>query len=259
MPLAIAAEYMAELVRYGWHKWSIAGIESLRAIKGIIIQPGKTSIRISAAGDKSNLKEDLRIVETRIHLLDNPKMPTHTAKFILQPRRPAPEIYDPAGIGALEPYPHSVPEAYARFLLHGPRLQHITAVEGISENSLRCRLKVSSPSGLMDKEVDAAWAIDPVIVDCFSQMANFWSREKLGSTSFPTGFARYRFYQVPASEYLMCDMKLKAAGSGNMIIADIWLWNENREIAAVIERMEFSSSPELNYLSEEQYKREMIL
>ncbi|MBU0730453.1 MAG: SDR family NAD(P)-dependent oxidoreductase [Proteobacteria bacterium] len=261
IPVAIIIELMAEIIKYGWNDWIVTGLEDLRIIKGIIIYPGRTGIRITVYPTESQaLKAGTRVVEARAFQADNPKFPTHMAKFTLAHQLPDSPRYDPETLGELEAYPLSIEDCYDQLLFHGPKLQHVEEVLGIGENAIRSRMRISDPKEFLDRFVEHGWIIDPVIIDCLSQQINFWTRAKLGSSSFPTNLGSCRLFNASPAEQLFCDTRItRVSSGGSLVVADIRLWNDKHETVMLVENMEFSSSEKLNYLHKEELRSEMIL
>ena len=94
------------------------------------------------------------------------------------------------------PYHRPNAEIYRDLLFHGPTLQGIQEVKGISANAIIARTGPTSPPvRWITEPLRKAWLADPLALDVAFQLMIVWSREILGAASLPAFAGRYRQFR----------------------------------------------------------------
>ncbi|MEW6218656.1 MAG: SDR family NAD(P)-dependent oxidoreductase [Thermodesulfobacteriota bacterium] len=251
LPAAFAVELMAEAAAAGRPDWVLQAVEEVRVLKGIVLDGEEREIRIAvapAAGGKEG--EMLRLAAS---IADDPPPapPLYTATVVLG-RRPAPAPAWPAlpAPGSLPPFPLTVAEAYQERLFHGPLLQGLTAVDGVSETAMLARLFSSPPRDCLATRPAASWLIDPVVMDIGLQMALLWARQHLDCTVLPSRFAALRVYApFPADRAISCHLEVQDVLDRQSVRYTMRFADDCGRPLGLIDSVEATGSPALNRLA----------
>jgi hypothetical protein len=172
----------------------------------------------------------------------------YRATVELAPELPeAPRFVVPDG-ESLQPFPLSVGEAYRQWLFHGPRLQAITEIEGVSERGSRAVLDASAPAPALRGQSHPRWLIDPVILDSGLQLFLLWARAQLDKTTLPSRFLRYRRFGSLSETKLRCDVRILDRSRDPLFYLDIAFVGPDGRLRGLLEGMEGTSSRALNRL-----------
>jgi 8-amino-7-oxononanoate synthase len=87
--------------------------------------------------------------------------------------------------------PLSLREFYDHVTFHGPLLQGIASIEGVSADGIAGTVRSSIPGDWIKQPLREAWTIDPLIIDSGFQLAAYWIWAKHGLAVFPLAFDEY--------------------------------------------------------------------
>jgi hypothetical protein len=166
----------------------------------------------------------------------------------LAPELPEPPRYVAPDGESLRPFPLSVGEAYRQWLFHGPRLQAITEIEGISERGSRAILDASVPPSALRGLSHPRWLIDPVIFDSGLQLFLLWARAHLDKTTLPSRFLRYRRFGSLSDTKLRCHVQILDRSRDPLFYLNIAFVGPDGRLRGLLEGMEGTSSRALNRL-----------
>jgi 8-amino-7-oxononanoate synthase len=99
--------------------------------------------------------------------------------------RPAPQA------SAAPQLPIALPEFYASYTFHGPRMRAVQSIEQLSATGIVGWVKTSVPGDLVRYPSREAWTIDPLALDGAFQLAAYWAWTQLGRAGFPVGIEEY--------------------------------------------------------------------
>jgi len=246
-PVAMAMELMAEVVQQGWPGWQLVRLRSLRVLRGIVLDDGPTSLSLVArqqvqSADAGGLAIDVQVSESRSG------RPSYRATVELGDRRVPPAPESMPVLPTLRPFPMSVRDAYDQWLFHGPCFARIVELEGTGGDWIAARVEPSAPGSCLADVGDAAWLIDPIVVDCGFQLSILWARLHLGMTPLPAKLGAYRRVAEPSGSPLRVLLHGQASAGGSVLNTQIYLVEPPNRLIAVLEDMEFSCSRALNRL-----------
>ncbi|MEI6219316.1 MAG: polyketide synthase dehydratase domain-containing protein, partial [bacterium] len=157
--------------------------------------------------------------------------------------------FDPASVGALEPFPLAVPEAYKQWLFQGPCFAGITSIEGISKDAIVGMLHTVAP-GLCLPSIPAGsrWLIDPTVLDSALQLAILWERHWYDMTPLPVQIGRLHIFKSLSLQPVRCVLKAVATDAGESLTTDMYFLDTESRLLAVLEQVEFACSKSLNRL-----------
>ncbi|MBK7861285.1 MAG: aminotransferase class I/II-fold pyridoxal phosphate-dependent enzyme [Archangiaceae bacterium] len=87
--------------------------------------------------------------------------------------------------------PLPLEQFYSGITFHGPKLQGITSIEGISDEGITGWVKGSTPAEWIKEPLRPQWTVDPLIIDSSFQLAGYWAWVKEQRAGFPLSFAEY--------------------------------------------------------------------
>jgi 8-amino-7-oxononanoate synthase len=133
----------------------------------------------------------------------------------------------------LEPAPFDVSSFYAHHTFHGPLLQGILAITGISE---------TGAAGLVSTGQAAAWgmsewALGPVAIDSAFQLAAVWAKARKNRAGFPVKIASWRQRAVPANTRLSVTLQFTES-KADRYTGTVVLQDEKGEVVAIGEGVE---------------------
>jgi malonyl CoA-acyl carrier protein transacylase len=244
-PAAMAMELMAEVVQQGWPERWVAGVRSLRVLRGIVLGNGPKTIGVTARPQVQSSDGDGVSVDVAIFEADTPERASYRATVQLTDRMPAAQAEPVPGLVGMPPFPMSVAEAYDRWLFHGPVLQGITTIEGMNEHGISALVRPSSPEHLV-RDARGQWLVDPVLMDCAFQLAILWARAYHDATSIPSKVGRYRRLGLPSGAPVHCHLRFQPSAGDSILNARILFVEADGRALGALEDMEFTCSKALN-------------
>ncbi len=216
VPLALIVEWMAHGAVHKNPGLRFHGFDDLRVLKGIILDAKETRVTRVFTGKaiKKNGPGHLSIpVEVRSTGADGKQHHHARATIHLASKLPA-------ASGArlnthTSPYHRPSDEIYRDLLFHGPALQGIQEVEGLSDDAITARtVPMSPPSRWLEEPLRNSWLADPLALDVAFQLMIVWSQETHQAASLPTYAGRYRQFResFPAEGV---SVVVKITGSGD--------------------------------------------
>jgi len=249
LPLAVATELMAELVQKSWPDLQVVGVRELQLLKGVVLENGPRPVRVIARAQVEP-PPDRQGIDVNVEIRDaSASGPVHyRATVEMAPELPEPPRFVAPDGAVLRPFPLSVGEAYRQWLFHGPRLQAITEIEGISERGSRAVLDASAPPPALRGQSHPRWLIDPVIFDSGLQLFLLWTRAQLDKTTLPSRFLRYRRFGSLSETKLHCHVNVLERSRDPLFYLDIAFVGPDGRLRGLLEGMEGTSSRALNRL-----------
>jgi len=181
----MAMELMAQSAQQGWPEWQVAGIRSLRVLRGIVLGEGGADISVVAKSRTDPSPEDLS-VEVAVEITEPGGRPYYRATVemarALPGALPANGDARPRGRSAVD-----VDDVYARWLFHGPAMRCIAAIDGLDEQGITGVLLPSSPGQCLAPDAAGGWLLDPVLLDGAFQLVIVWERTHHNMTPLPSG------------------------------------------------------------------------
>jgi hypothetical protein len=85
---------------------------------------------------------------------------------------------------------------YETVLFHGPDLQGLTTIEGVSDEGIVASTRSApAPSEWLRKPLRGTWLADPLVIDGAFQALIAWSTARRGAGSLPVYLGAYRQYR----------------------------------------------------------------
>jgi acyl transferase domain-containing protein/NAD(P)H-dependent flavin oxidoreductase YrpB (nitropropane dioxygenase family)/NAD(P)-dependent dehydrogenase (short-subunit alcohol dehydrogenase family) len=248
VPMAAALELMAEVVQKGWPDLHVIGVREMQLLRGVVLDQGPRAVKVIARAqvepphDRSGVDVNVEVRDAggSGHLC-------YRATVELASALPEAPRYQPRE-GERHPFPLSVEQAYRDWLFHGPRLQGITRIEGISDRGIDAVLDAAAPPPCFDVPLDGRWLIDPVMFDSALQLFLLWVRARLDKTTLPSRFARYRRFGSLSDAKLGCHIQVLERSRDPLYYLDIAFVGPDGRVLGLLEGMEGTCSRALNRL-----------
>lgn len=265
MPMAVALELMLEAARTVYPELHLVQVSDLDIPSGIVFHTAEKDfvIEVGIDGDNENT--------VAVQLFSaNPKK-VHfrcKAKFAQQPAL-CPEIWNtelaapiqskfnlrdlPASTAEL-PQPKDL---YGTWLFHGPAFQGLASIICLADNDIAGEITGSAPLDFVTSADSSAWLMDPLLLDSAMQLAGVWARHHQDVTVLPNGF-RNMYLLRPISLGTVKARVFLGTSSATDLLCDLAIYNENGELAVVVEGLggiaskmfnRFASSPPVQELA----------
>jgi hypothetical protein len=197
VPMALMVEWLAHAAVHKNPGLHFHGFDNLRVLKGLTFDAGETRTTqvLTGKATKENGHGILSVpVEIRSTGADG-KVHHHARTTI--------HLVStlPKASGALlnintDPYHRPSDEIYRDLLFHGPALQGIQKVEGISADAIIARVgPTAPPPHWIVEPLRSSWLADPLALDVAFQLMIVWSQEIHGTASLPSFAGRYRQFR----------------------------------------------------------------
>jgi len=195
VPMAVQLEWLAHAALHGNPGLVFHGFNDLRVTSGIQIEPAGT-VPLRAMAGKAVRQDKLYVVpvELRGKRKDGRDVIHARAEIVLVAALPAAPPADPPP--AVTPYSIPVSRAYQELLFHGPELQGIERVEGLSDSAfIGTAYPAPPPADWFRLPLRSGWVTDPLVLDASFQMMILWTQAQHASGSLPCFVGRYRQFR----------------------------------------------------------------
>ena len=249
LPTAMALELITEFVQGAWPQWQVAGVSDLRVLKGIVVDDGRRSLRITAS-PRAGLSAAGMDVDVTIGDPTSPELRYYRASVQLAAELPKPPTIPSASPPEQLTARPDAAEAYSRYLFHGPRFRCISDIRWISENSICGVLLPSTPAQCLTGRSASSWLIDPIVVDGAPQLATVWSRLHRNMTPLPARLGNYRRFGPLDGGPIHCNLRVLPESTAELFVADVSFTRADGQVVGLMQRLELTMSPALNDLVE---------
>ena len=144
----------------------------------------------------------------------------------------------------------TVSKAYDELLFHGPCLQVIEAIDGLSERGAAARVRSTRPAdwlaGPAADQLD--WIFDPALVDAAAQMALLWARTLHGHSCLPARFGRIARLCETLPARLRMAFEHVPNEDPHLVGANVYFVDDDDRVVLLVEGMECVGSAALNRL-----------
>jgi acyl transferase domain-containing protein/NAD(P)-dependent dehydrogenase (short-subunit alcohol dehydrogenase family) len=246
LPMALILEWLAEGALHRHPGLVAAGVENLRLFKGVVLRdhrPSAVSIRV---GKGQRRGESLVVPVEMRGVLESGREITHARGEVIVADRHSPGERLVAEAELL-PLAADREEIYRRVLFHGPAMQAIQQVEGCDDRTIAAWVSTSPPpASWMERPFRQTWLTDPLAIDAAFQLLVLWTRERLGSSSLPTGVGAYRQFRKAFPAEGVRVLAAVRQHSGHRAVADIEFLDTHGHLVARIESYECVIDASLN-------------
>jgi acyl transferase domain-containing protein/NAD(P)-dependent dehydrogenase (short-subunit alcohol dehydrogenase family) len=246
LPIVLIQEWLAEAAAHRNPGLAVAGIDQLQLHKGVIVGKSReTAVEVRVGKAIRDGARYIAPVELGGTLANGRAVAHARGQVILADRHePAPL---PRIVALNSSHGLTLDEIYQNILFHGPALQGIERLDGLSERSILAWVATSpAPAEWLEHPIRSAWLTDPLAIDCAFQLVVLWSRQYRGANSLPTAIGGYRQYKKAfPKEGVRVAVEIRHS-SDTRAVADIEFLDGSGVLVARIDGYECVIDPSLN-------------
>ncbi|MDJ0836706.1 MAG: SDR family NAD(P)-dependent oxidoreductase [Acidobacteriota bacterium] len=222
-PMAVMVEWLAHAALVTNPGFRFGGFNDLRVFKGIVYEGSPVALNLFSGEFRNTDAGFTATAALRINGRD------HARAEIMLTDMPLPadetRLHRPGGYGM------SRDRAY-ELLFHGPQLQGITNLDGLSEQGVTAEVKPApAPAEWVKNPLRGNWLGEPMALDCAFQMMILWCREHRDKASLPMSAGCYRQFRAFPPEG--CRVTAQITGeTGNTVRADMEFQDRNGNLLA---------------------------
>ncbi|MCP3959126.1 MAG: SDR family oxidoreductase [bacterium] len=230
-PVVLALEWFHRLARAHRPDLEVVACRDLKVLRGIRLESPVEVFRL-----RSRQLTNGSGAELALELRDRDGHPRYSA--VVDMAAPGTQSAPAAAeVSNLEPWPSG--SIYGQALFHGPALQVISEIEGISAETIAGRLTGGREMGWGEE-----WHLDAAVLDGGLQLAVLWFQHALEGTSLPLAISSVRSYvdgplAGPIRAIARCRVR-----DANRIVADVTLSNGGGTAVAELEGVEIVRRPD---------------
>lgn len=195
LPAAAALEIMAEAASVLWPGWTVVEVHEHRLMKGVELGREPRTLRVFLSPPPYGSSEGFEVSAQLQSELAPGRWLTHYRCVVRLEQTFAAPL--PVQRVAHDEQPLSVAKAYGEWLFHGPRLQVIEAIEGLSAEGAGAQVVSTQPQRWLAQVPSdgPGWIFDPALLDAAAQMAWLWARAYRDESALPARFGRVVRYR----------------------------------------------------------------
>jgi NAD(P)-dependent dehydrogenase (short-subunit alcohol dehydrogenase family)/acyl carrier protein len=245
LPMAMMLEWLGHGALHDHPGLVLHGLEDFRVLKGVVLNNAPAALRVvtspaQRAGDRYEVGVELRSGGPGEKELVHAR-----ATALLTTRLPEPPPVDIPPELCERPYVPGVEAIYRDILFHGPHLQAIESVRGISERGMVAEVRSGPPPAeWMAEPLRSAWLSDPRMIDAGLQLGVLWCCEERSAVALPSYGARYRQYQAFPQRGATVVLEVRETRPQRMV-ADVTFVDAEQHAIARMEGQEWTVDPSL--------------
>ena len=231
LPMAMVMELLAQAALEMFPDLNLVSINDLKVHHGLSFNKGTEELLIECHDISSSHNEGRQVSIKAYQVLKNKNVLSYEV-FVNLGSSPIQSDDPPSGLDK-DRFKISIEDAYDRYLFHGPSLQCINSIEGISTQGMVARLKTSVPKDLISQFPYSDWIIDPRILDGMAQLGLIWLGETQGCIGIPQGLKEYVQLQPFDGSEVRCYLKIDELNKTTFSVkVDFWFTNDDDEVLA---------------------------
>ena len=245
LPVAVAAELMAETASLAMPEWHVSQLENLRVLKGVVISSGFRELVIRT----EHLTQTAARAQWRVSIVDpvEQSRPLYDVVVTLMPKLEKAESISTQIQTIKQYFPKTAAQAYQDWLFHGPAYQSIRSIDGCDQHGIDA--KVSTHTAGFRLTGTSQWCINPLLLDTVPQLAILWSRANYDTTPLPSTIELIKCFK-PQNDSEPVDLveiftRFDSESSAETYRAKAWIV-ANGKVLTEIDGLEGTGSVELN-------------
>ena len=218
----LVVEWFARAARAARPELRFVACEDIKVLKGISLssfeagEGFKVLVDQVSNGDGAVLRLELRSLSGTRHYCAKARMAAPTSRVL--------DLVQGSPLESIESWKDKV---YGDVLFHGPALQVIEDVTGVSDQGIAAELKGTAGRGWREEP----WHTDVAAMDGGLQLALLWAKRMLGGSSLPTAVGRYQGTgELPAGA-IHAVLKGRVVGKSKTVSDIVFTSSEGRTIA----------------------------
>ncbi|MCK7501607.1 MAG: SDR family NAD(P)-dependent oxidoreductase [Comamonadaceae bacterium] len=246
LPAAVALELFAQAARALWPQWQVVEVRDHRLMKGVELTAAR-ELQVFVAPPPYGSSEGFEVAVMLRSEVQGRTVTHYRATVRLEP------ALTPAPATSLREHAEralSVAKAYGEWLFHGPRLQVIEAIAGLSEAGATARVRSTTPADWLaaGSAGDEGWVFDPALLDAAAQMAWLWARAYRDESALPARFGRVVRHRQGFPAKLTMAYERVASADPTLVRANVHFIDEAGVPVMTVEELDSVASAALNRL-----------
>lgn len=249
LPAAAALELMAEAARALWPGWKVVEVREHRLLSGVDVDPRSgREMQVLVAPAPYGSAEGFEVNVALQSAIGAERVLTHYRCVVRLAQALA--AADPVQRGSHDDKTPGAAQVYREWLSHGPRLQMIERIEGLSPQGASAHVRSSSPADWLATHADGGpgWVFDPAWLDAAAQMAWIWSRAYRDETALPARFGRVVRLGDCSDAIVGMEYRRLESGDPHLVRGDVFFFDAQGAPVMVVEELESVASAALNRL-----------
>ena len=248
LPAAAALELMAEAAAVLWPGWQVAAVGEQKLLKGLEFADAPRNLRIVVSPAPYGSSEGFEVGVTLQSEIADGRALTHYRCVVALAHALPPA--DPASRSRHDEQDLTVDKAYREWLFHGPRLQVIEHIDGLSGSGSGATVRSTPPAAWLTGLGDDApnWIFDPGLLDAAAQMAWLWARTFRDESALPTRFGRVLRFRDRCPPRMHMEYTRIEVTDPTLIRANVVFYDDAGEAVLSIEELDSVASAALNRL-----------
>ncbi len=244
-PLALHMEWLAHAALHGNPGLAFFGLNGVRVLQGIKLVPEESRAVRLFAGKMEKHDGEFHVPVEMCGVPDQGLGHIHSrGEVILRNALVAEKATTLPN--RLKPYAKTIAETYRTVLFHGPELQGLVGIEGISDNAIVALARTAPPPETWIADpFRRAWLTDPLVIDAAFQLMICWGVEQRGMPNLPARIGSYRQFRRAFPPGQIRIVARITRGSGPLIRAAIEFLDGPGNLIARIDDGEFVGDPSL--------------
>jgi malonyl CoA-acyl carrier protein transacylase len=244
LPMALHIEWLAHAATHGNPGLLFQGLNNLRILHGVQLE-GEEAATLRILAGKPKKQEYQFLIPVEMHGTQGQREVLYSRAEIMLSGKYSSGTSQMA-VTDLPHYSQSPEEVYRSILFHGPALQGIQEIAGMSREEIVALVRPAPPPGeWMSQPLRPTWLADPMALDCAFQLLAVWSVEFHGMPCLPCALTGYRQFRKSFPGNGM-QIRIKIIEeAAQMIRADIEFLDRQRNLLAQIQQAEFVRDPSL--------------
>ncbi|HLW64859.1 MAG TPA: SDR family NAD(P)-dependent oxidoreductase, partial [Gemmataceae bacterium] len=244
LPMALHVEWFAHAALHANPGLQFQGLNNLRILHGVQLEADEVlSLRLLAG--KAKKQDNQFVVPVEIRTTRAQREILHSrAEIVLASKLPAEQPR--LNLVGLPHYTQALAEVYRSILFHGPALQGIDDISGMSRDGIAALVRSApAPAEWMNQPVRPSWLAEPMALDCAFQLLAVWSVEFHGMPCLPCALGIYRQFRKafpPDGTQVRIQISEEAS---QIIRANIEFLDKLGHLLARMEQAEFIRDPSL--------------
>jgi NAD(P)-dependent dehydrogenase (short-subunit alcohol dehydrogenase family) len=232
LPLAVTLEWFAQAFS------ARVALEDVRVLKGVTVGAAPEDVVVWVSAPERTLHGVRHQVELR-----NAKDQVHVRAVAVHEAQERPVAL--ALPGGLRPYVQTMASTYSEQLFHGPSLQVIEAIEGVSDQGMTLKMRGPVTSATLLPGEARRWATNPVIIDGVFQALIVWCRAQRGAPSLPSRLGAWRQFADLGEGAVRVVVRVREV-DGATVTSDVDVLDEGGHVMARLDGYVCTVSPSLD-------------
>jgi acyl carrier protein/NADP-dependent 3-hydroxy acid dehydrogenase YdfG len=235
LPFALSLEWMAEAARSVLALGGPVSLEDARVLRGVTLDASPEDVCVWVSDKDAAGRATVELRSTKDQVYVRAQVPASAAGTT------AP-MDDP---GHLAPYGRPVAKIYGTELFHGPSLEAVESIEGVSAEGMLLHLRTQETSARLLPGPARPFLLDPFALDGVFQALILWCRASRGAPSLPSSIARItRLRPFASAEPVRVSVRVREV-DGAIVRSDVEL-SDAQGVALRLEGYSCTVSPSLD-------------